>query len=277
LAIYENRRTDDNKFTQCKVTLVPSARNPERARTSTSNAATNDHTPIQKRLSMPDIPMMPNRTPTSASARFMRKLKKTRTTISINTTGFWKNRSSFFLHRNIGQRDSTETQKQIQPVITKRRGSVPLKAVSPLEIQSLTRCESPERLIPLCDGRCREKEGEKDEEGPLVMALSACNDAQRTWESNKGSTMTQIFVKMLESNPHPKLAHMMDTLGHKIHNTTTGLHKETSLYKERVLRFNKKHPSQARSFDGTYLNANEHQEPQLSSLNPLDMTRPWNP
>ncbi|KIK68678.1 hypothetical protein GYMLUDRAFT_730369 [Collybiopsis luxurians FD-317 M1] len=292
LAVYENRRTSDDKFTQCKVTLRQSERNPEgtHAHATTSNTTTGETAGITKRSTMPNDPPPPARTSTSISANILGKLRKTSTSMSANAHTFWKHKSPLFNGRN--------ATSHVHPAVSKSKGSVPLKKATHFD---MPRCTSPDQLTrslssTLCDGDgCRQREGEKDDEDlPVVIALSACDDAQRAWES-KNMTMTKMVVNLLQKNPHPKLGHMMDMLGHKIHNATTSLHKESRQYQERVMRYNRRHPSRAKPFDGSNLNLNEQQDLQLSSLKPLvntsflhserhttdlstqNMNRPWSP
>ncbi|KAF5389522.1 hypothetical protein D9757_004225 [Collybiopsis confluens] len=269
LAVYENRRTGNRKYTQCKVTLQQSERTT--GRTPTLDASILESIGIKKRSTAPDTQLPPARTSTSTSAKILRKLRKTSTSMSINASAMWKNR--FFW---VGRGNSNSNEDiTINPAISKWKGSIPPRKFFPLEIP---RCVSPDRFTrspsppPLfqCDEiGCREHDVEQDDGvKPLVMALSACDDAQRTWET-ESTTMTQMFVNMLERNPHPKLGHMMDILNHKVHGATVALQNDARQYKQRLMRFNKKHPSRAKPFDESNLNMNEEQELQLSSLRPL--------
>ncbi|KAF9077434.1 caspase domain-containing protein [Rhodocollybia butyracea] len=265
LTVYENERTHDDKFTQCKATLPASSRH---KRTLTANTVVSTSSATKENSSTP----LPDSFP-----KVSQLLKKTRTSMSLGSMGFRK--KSFISRSNTSPHGDSEGP---HPVITRRKGSVPLRKVS-LDIQPkegptyLDRtCESPvQPLQPLiiCDGQCRERGEGVNYEEPLVVALSACTDAQRTWES-KYPTMTQILVNMLKCKPHPKLNDMMHSLGREVKSVTVSLHKDSLVYKERKARWRRKHSARAISPE---LNIDEDNDPQLSSLSPLDMTQEWNP
>ncbi|KAJ3811662.1 caspase domain-containing protein [Lentinula aff. lateritia] len=275
LTVYENLRTNDTQFTQSKTTLPISLRR-------TVNVENNQ--------------AFPSRTPTATSAKVWRILRKTRTTLSITAVS---NSLNFFRRRNTSPYNISNSvmQKQIQPATTTQKHSVPLR--KPTRLGSIDipipRCASP---IQFCDGDCHDRD-EYIYDGPLVIALSACTDAQRAWESGDQGTLTKTLVDLLQKNPHPRLATMMDNLGsilpppsfasssqtnHEIsrrihHAIVNTYHKETLKYKKQLAKWKQKHPSQAsdRPLDEGQLNLDETQDPQLSSLRPLEMSAEWAP
>ncbi|KAJ3929659.1 MAG: caspase domain-containing protein [Lentinula lateritia] len=187
LAVYENLRTNDTQFTQSKTTLPISLRR-------TVNVENNQ--------------AFPSRTPTATSAKVWRILRKTRTTLSTSAVS---NSLSFLRRRNTSPYNNSNlvVQTQIQPATTTQKHSVPLR--KPTRLGSLDipipRCASP---IQFCDGDCHDRD-EYIYDGPLVIALSACTDAQRAWESGDQGTLTKILVDLLQKNPHPRLATMISS------------------------------------------------------------------
>ncbi|GAV99829.1 metacaspase pca1 [Lentinula edodes] len=206
---------------------------------------------LRRTVNVENNQAFPSRTPTATSAKVWRILRKTRTTLSISA---------------------------IQPATTTQKHSVPLRKLTRLGSLDIPipRCASP---IQFCDGDCHDRD-EYIYDGPLVIALSACTDAQRAWESGDQGTLTKTLVDLLQKNPHPRLATMMDNLGRRIHHAIVNTyHKETLKYKKQLAKWKQKHPSQAsdQPLDEGQLNMDETQDPQLSSLRPLEMSAEWAP
>jgi len=155
---------------------------------------------------------------------------------------------------------STDTQKELW------YGSVP----SPIY-----RCRSPSSLY--CTGRCRETPGSADrlQVTADVFSLSSSKDCQRSWEDAQGSSMTQVLIKVLKNDPNPSLKDLLTLVSHDIHSFYLSLHDSAKTYKEQMKIYNSKRragkePKKVRSVE-----MDNFQDPQISSPQPLDMSRRW--
>ncbi|EED80726.1 predicted protein [Postia placenta Mad-698-R] len=81
------------------------------------------------------------------------------------------------------------------------------------------RCLSPESTSK-CDGYCVHAQVDV----PHVISVSACNDAQSTWERGKKGSATQDLIEVLRANPHPTLQQLYTDLSYKRYEQSTKLH-----------------------------------------------------
>ncbi|KAF5392726.1 hypothetical protein D9757_000945 [Collybiopsis confluens] len=258
----------ENQGRKLKLTLQQSGRALGRAFTLNTSIPG-----IKKRSTAPDTQSPPVfASTTTTTVKILRKIQRTSRSMTINASAMWQNRSLQFGQANSGLNDDNSA----IPNSTEKLS--PLELPRSIGLDHLT--QSPLTLLrPQCNETiCREGAGEEDDSvQPLVVVLSACDDAQRAWEA-KNTSMTQMLVKMLERNPHPSLSLMMDKLNHEVHDAIVTLQNDARQYQQRLMRYYRRHPSRAKPFDVSDLNLNEEQELQLSSLRPLDMTKIlWDP
>lgn len=81
------------------------------------------------------------------------------------------------------------------------------------------RCLSPESTSK-CNGYCVHAQADV----PHVISVSACNDAQSTWERGKKGSATQDLIEVLRANPHPTLQQLYTDLSYKRYEQSTKLH-----------------------------------------------------
>ncbi|KZP14178.1 hypothetical protein FIBSPDRAFT_1048949 [Athelia psychrophila] len=158
------------------------------------------------------------------------------------------------------------------------RSSLPLKMDLSMDISIpapffpiMTRCESPTPFWE-CDGYCRERVPLLTAERANVVCISACEDAQETWESPDGSSLTMVVVSILKDNPHPTLQTLLQQLNFRAHDQARQLHETTTHYKKQRKAFRKGRPTTTRSREIEGCGEKDNfWDPQLASLEPLDM------
>jgi len=84
----------------------------------------------------------------------------------------------------------------------------------------IPRCMSPESLSRECDGNCVASPTEK----PHVISLAACSDRQIDWEDKKGGSMTQMLIKHLDKNPHPRIGELMTFISYHRYDASRAVH-----------------------------------------------------
>ncbi|KAK7041496.1 hypothetical protein VNI00_009364 [Paramarasmius palmivorus] len=109
-----------------------------------------------------------------------------------------------------------------------------------------------------------------------VISLGSCKDDQLAWEDSMGTSMTQSLVDILSRDPHPTFKDLMVKVSHEMHSRLLNIHQETKSYKKskKLWRIRKR---RKRSLEGDTkgLEMNNFQDPQLSSMRPLDMSKKW--
>jgi len=127
-------------------------------------------------------------------------------------------------------------------------------------------CSSP--LQDYCSGFCEPTTEEK----PYVVCLAACKDSQDSWESEDGRSMTLAMIDYLRQNPHPKLDDLLKYISHYVYQLAVDRHQSIR-HMRRVFK-NSEDPDERmawKEFEKSGYHAERYQDPQISSLHPLDM------
>ncbi|KAH6908541.1 hypothetical protein BKA70DRAFT_1280117 [Coprinopsis sp. MPI-PUGE-AT-0042] len=143
------------------------------------------------------------------------------------------------------------------------------------------RCMSPEALF--CDGWCWKRYEKEGVDGkthmPFVISLSAAKDGQQAWEDASGASMTQHLVKILREDPTPTMGTLLGQISHDLHTTYLDIHSRARDYRKKAREVNKVRMLKGKQMkDVMAVEMNNFQDPQVSSLWPLDMKREvWDP
>ncbi|KAF8959336.1 caspase domain-containing protein [Flammula alnicola] len=161
---------------------------------------------------------------------------------------------------------------------TVRKGS--LKIFSP----TTTQCMSPESIF--CTGRCREDYYFQGNVKPTaeVVCLSSSKDSQITWEDSEGNSMTQHLIRLLTKEPNPTLHDLLTVVSHEIHAFYVDLHERARMYKKKINDVNRRKEDLGEiPLPAEFVEMHNFQDPQrqntfqLSTHNPIDMNRTFNP
>ncbi|KIY68186.1 hypothetical protein CYLTODRAFT_374758 [Cylindrobasidium torrendii FP15055 ss-10] len=158
--------------------------------------------------------------------------------------------------------------------------------MSPLEL-----CESPVALWP-CDGWCQHNvpratshqphcsalggPARRDTDTPLVLAFGACKDDQISWEDASGASMSSALVSILSSSPNPTLTELMGNVSREMHRRALDLHIRGKKYKKEWKLY-KRRGGKRKNAAAAVVEIDNFQDPQLSSLRPLDMGQRFTP
>ncbi|TFK18837.1 hypothetical protein FA15DRAFT_697885 [Coprinopsis marcescibilis] len=136
-------------------------------------------------------------------------------------------------------------------------------------------CASPEAIY--CTGWCSPNPN-SETDFPLVISLSAAKDGQQAWEDASGASMTQALIKILRSDPHPSLKDLLKLISHDLHDNYLSLHARARDYKKRARAYNLKRRAEGKPEKTTKeVEMDNFQDPQISSLYPLNMNQSWSP
>ncbi|KAF9481556.1 hypothetical protein BDN70DRAFT_930793 [Pholiota conissans] len=137
-----------------------------------------------------------------------------------------------------------------------------------------------------------------------VVCLSSSQDSQKTWEDAKGVSMSQILIELLRKDPNRTLAQVMKHITFTIHDSYVTLHTEAREHRKRKASYLAKKAKEdnfnstilpmhhvdgrptvsfekppvrrpAKKKKSLSLEMTNFQDPELSSLFPLDMARKW--
>ncbi|KAH6908474.1 hypothetical protein BKA70DRAFT_271268 [Coprinopsis sp. MPI-PUGE-AT-0042] len=144
------------------------------------------------------------------------------------------------------------------------------------------RLSSEERF---CTGWCRyqyEREGVDGKRHlPFVISLSAAKDGQQAWEDASGASMTQhlIVILRLREDPKPTMGTLLGQISHDLHTTYLDIHSRARDYRKKAREVNRLRLLKGKQIeDVVAVETNNFQDPQVSSLWPLDMKREiWDP
>ncbi|KIY68181.1 hypothetical protein CYLTODRAFT_489998 [Cylindrobasidium torrendii FP15055 ss-10] len=143
--------------------------------------------------------------------------------------------------------------------------------------------DSPQPLWA-CDGLCDPDHFSLDglgalrtDETPLVLAFGACKDDQQSWEDADGSSMSTALVDILSGNPNPTLSELMSLLSVRMHSHALKRHLEWKDYKQRWKAYLSKGGKRKSVKSTQPQDIDNFQDPQLSSIRPLDMQQRFTP
>jgi len=133
------------------------------------------------------------------------------------------------------------------------------------------RTSSPERLFP-CEGYCRERDENTRKGDKIVVSLSAARDDQKSWEDRSGASMTQALIRLLNEDPEPSFKKLLTRVSHDLHRSYVKLHYQAREYKKQYHTYAEKARKNNRPMrEPQEVEMNNFQDPQLSSLYPLNM------
>ncbi|KAF7967801.1 hypothetical protein HWV62_32991 [Athelia sp. TMB] len=163
-----------------------------------------------------------------------------------------------------------------QPLPGESRSSLPSKIDLEISIPApffpiMMRCDSPTPVWE-CDGYCRDRQQLHAAERANIICISACTDAQETWESPDGSSLTMVLVSILKDNPRPTLQELMQRLNFRAHDQARELHGATVQWKKERKAFRKGRPTSTKSREEISGEKDNFWDPQMASLTPLDMS-----
>ncbi|KAJ3505805.1 hypothetical protein NLJ89_g7225 [Agrocybe chaxingu] len=148
------------------------------------------------------------------------------------------------------------------------------KAVALSSFHGLKRYHSPVSIH--CNGYCERRSVPWISNN--VVCLSSAADGQKTYEDGNGTSMTVALINLLEREPHPTLERVLTLVSFELHQKYVTLHAASRAYRKQVREFNATRLARGKSPRiGKEVEMNNFQTPQLSSHQPLDMERLWNP
>ncbi|KAF9460212.1 caspase domain-containing protein [Collybia nuda] len=139
----------------------------------------------------------------------------------------------------------------------------------------IQRCESPASMWP-CTGWCPPTSPHEAN----VISLAACKDDQLSWEDLDGASMTQVLVNILKNDPNPRLVDMLMSVSHELHSFYLRLHGHAREYRKNLKELNRRRAARNLppiTIHTTPPEMHNFQDPQLSSLRPLDRNAKWDP
>ncbi|KAG5730380.1 Metacaspase-1 [Termitomyces sp. T112] len=155
----------------------------------------------------------------------------------------------------------------IKPELESRYGTFS----SPIE-----QCDSPDSMWA-CNGWCHPEVPKHAN----VISLAACKDEQLSWEAADGSSMTAALVKILRSDPHPQIHHLLRDISHCLHDMYLRLHDSGRRIRKQVRELNKKRVARglpSRDFPPEFKpEMDNFQDPQISSHHPISRDALWSP
>ncbi|KAE9407925.1 hypothetical protein BT96DRAFT_986155 [Gymnopus androsaceus JB14] len=270
MIVYQTTRISGDRVKQRKTAVLPTPRSPlsfER-RSSSKEIPTALTSPITSPVLSP------------ASTSTQKKLARALTKLDLNagkginalrrSNTTWRNSSGYQLAKT---QSSKTIKSQFVPWLDTDKPEIPTGDDENLTDEVLARqCESP--VQEFCNGWCRHSDrpqsptSPRSPESPEIISLASCKDSQEAWEDSDGHSMTQMLVEILKQDPHPTLKDLMVTVSHKLHDAALQAHTQTKDYKNKVVRYRKKHPQvRARSNGDTFgLNLNDFQDPQSEAI-----------
>jgi len=142
----------------------------------------------------------------------------------------------------------------------------------------MIRCDSPLSLY--CTGHCRTNDLYPQQshlsDKADVICLSAAKGSQRSWETPQGSSLTRILLEFLKKTPNPTIRDVLTAVSHGVHSFCLDMHQNAREYKQALRDVNNRRKIRGRQpLMRRPVEADNFQDPQISSHKPLDMNRPW--
>ncbi|TFK70745.1 hypothetical protein BDN72DRAFT_522002 [Pluteus cervinus] len=193
-----------------------------------------------------------------------------RTTLNIRTTSLDHPEIAIDVDNEMGKQPYRQ-ETIYYSAASSPQPETPLPEFSKVLGQLVKRTASP--LSRFCEGRCRkEPQFIEDRELANIICIASCDDSQISWEDKNGRSMTQTLVDILNNNPHPTLEDVMLRVGHAIHLMYCRLHKKSRRYKQHIKEQNlEREKNGLPPVEELLVEMDNFQDPQLSSLKPLDM------
>ncbi|KAJ3508177.1 hypothetical protein NLJ89_g5897 [Agrocybe chaxingu] len=108
-------------------------------------------------------------------------------------------------------------------------------------------------------------------EAYLTICLSSAGDGQKSWEDEKGASMTSALIEMLQNNPRPTREDVLTTVSFTLHQQSINLHIQARSYRKEVQQLNLLRRSFGKlAKKGHTVEMNNFQNPQLSSHEPME-------
>jgi len=87
--------------------------------------------------------------------------------------------------------------------------------------------------------------------------------------------MTQALIKVLKNDPNPSLKDLLTLVSHDMHSFYLSLHESARKYKEEMKIYNSRRRAGRAPQKALSVEMDNFQDPQISSPQPLDMSRRW--
>ncbi|KAJ7284369.1 caspase domain-containing protein [Mycena rebaudengoi] len=72
-----------------------------------------------------------------------------------------------------------------------------------------------------------------------VVSIAASRDSQRSWEDEKGRSMTAVLIELLKEDPHPSYANLLTRISHATNESSLTRHRKAKLYEAKQKKYQK--------------------------------------